>query len=159
MIQSIGIKQAVLFLWQKTLYIRIAFGVLILMFLTTVNKVNSHEIGLAWDRISGNCWIQSPGIHISSPFVLVSNIDIRTTRVCVESSTRSGACKLVQFDRRYVGDFYDLEGFRYYWFDNRFSFNFGYKEEYRGFRDILRGYAFAPNRATDYKFIKILEEY
>lgn len=39
---------------------------------------------------------------------------------------------------------------------NRFSFNGSYPEEYRGWRDVMRGYAYSTKR---YPFIKILEEY
>ncbi len=72
------------------------------------------------------------------------------------SAGRGYSAKLVQFQPDAWREFVAIEGFRYYWWANRFSLNFGYSEEYRGMRDILRGYAYSPK---SYTFIKVLEEY
>ena len=66
------------------------------------------------------------------------------------------SAKLIQFNPEYWREFVDVEGWRYYWLANRFSFNFGYEEEYRGMRDLMRGYAYS---AKQYLFLNILKEY
>jgi hypothetical protein len=63
---------------------------------------------------------------------------------------------LLSFDKYHWKEFVAAEGWRYWWWANRFSINFGYDEEYRGMRDILRGYAYSPKQ---YPFLVILEEY
>jgi hypothetical protein len=48
------------------------------------------------------------------------------------------------------------EGFYYYWWANRLSFNLGYDQEYRGVRDLMRGYAYSPHH---YPFLVVKDEY
>ena len=81
-------------------------------------------------------------------------MEIRPMRVCVETVAKVISCKLAEFLPSGFTEFVQREGFRYYWWDNRISFNFGYNEEYRGGRDLVRGYAFA---VTNQKFIRVLE--
>jgi len=109
-----------------------------------------------WNPISGELTRDHPGRHLTPPWVFVAKLDTRPVRVCVTSASRSVNCRLVQFDERLYEDFVRTEGFRYYWWDNRFSFNFGYPEEYRGFRDVMRGYAYSVKK---YPFIKVVESY
>jgi hypothetical protein len=78
-------------------------------------------------------------------------------RLCLTSSAHAAVnCRLVQFVPEHYRQFLAIEGFRWYWWSNRFSFNLGYREEYRGFKDVLRGYAFSSQQ---YQFILILREY
>lgn len=115
------------------------------------------EIGVARNHITGEMWIQEGGgLFVSPPWVWVSRIDTRPVRVAVESAGRGYSAKLVQFDKRHWREFVDLEGWRYYWLANRISFNFGHEEEYRGMRNILRGYAYSPRQ---YSFLIVHEEY
>lgn len=119
-----------------------------------LNHVEPSEIGLARNLVTGKVWVQRAGWHVTPPWVLVARIDTRPTRVCVESAGRAVNCRLVRFVPEAYREFVVVEGFRYYWWDNRLSFNWGYREEYRGMRDVLRGYAFSEKK---YPFIEIIE--
>ena len=77
-------------------------------------------------------------------------------RVSVDSAGHGYNAKLVQFNPDGWQEFIQTEGFYYYWWANRFSFNFGYDEEHRGLKDVLRGYAYSPKQ---YSFLKVLDEY
>ncbi len=119
------------------------FTILFVIYLACFNSVEYQQVGIAWNRFSGNLYLQRPGYYVTPPWVSVSVIDIKLERVCLQSSSRrTMSCKLVRFNPRYYREFVALEGHRYYWFSNRFSFNLGYSDEYRGFRDLLRGYSF-----------------
>ena len=131
-------------------------GVLFLFYLAFLNFVEPHEAGISWNYVSGEVEFQKPGWHLTPPWVAVSRIDTRPIRVCVTSSTRAFNCRLAQFVPDAFKDFIATEGFRYYWWANRISFNFGYSLEYRGWRDIIRGYAYS---SEPYPFIQVLEEY
>ncbi len=52
--------------------------------------------------------------------------------------------------------FVAVQGFHYYWWANRFSFNSGYDEEYRGMKDLMRGYAYS---SKPYPFIVVIRDY
>ena len=126
-------------------------------YLVFVNHTEQTEVGLAWNRITGDIWLQDrAGWKFSEPWVAVSRIDIRPIRVCVTSSGRGFNCKLVRFQPVAYLEFVETQGFRYYWLSNRISFNFGYDEEYRGMKDILRGYAYS---AKKYSFISVIDDY
>ncbi|MEK7498986.1 MAG: hypothetical protein AAB649_00075 [Patescibacteria group bacterium] len=115
------------------------------------------EIGIARNHISGKIWIQEGGgFFVGPPWVWVARVDTRPIRVAVTSAGRGYSAKLVQFDKQGWKEFVELEGWRYYWWANRISINFGYNEEYRGMKDILRGYAYSPKK---YSFLVVLEEY
>ena len=123
---------------------------------STFNYVDQGQAGLGWNPISGEIFLQSPGMHWTSPITLVSIVETRPQRVCITSSAHAAPnCKLVKFDKQYFREFVAVEGWRYYWFDNLISFNSGHEETYRGFRDVLRGYAFS---AQEYKFVETLTE-
>ncbi|GEM_PF-1090624 len=133
------------------------FVVLLLFYLTCIHYQEPHEFGIGWNRMSGEVIPYTRAAwHLSWPWVSVSVIDIRPARVCITSASRAVNCKLVHFEPRAYKEFVATEGFRYYWFSNRVSFNWGYAEEYHGMRDILRGYAFS---AYKYPFITITQEY
>ncbi len=122
----------------------------------TVNYNEPTQIGIARNMVSGEMWEQGGGLHIKPPWVWVVRIDTRPVRVGVLSGGRGYSGKLVQFDKQHWREFVAVEGWRYYWFSNRISFNMSYDEEYRGMKDILRGYAYG---AKKYPFIVILQEY
>jgi hypothetical protein len=143
----------------KTKWFRIS-GVLIfslfLFYCFFLNYNEPTDLGIVRNQISGAVWIQRGGFHLTVPWVRVAKMDLRPMRVEVNSAGRGFSAKLVQFDDKYWQEFVNTEGFYYYWWANRFSFNGGYKEEHRGVRDIVRGYAYSAKR---YPFIKILNEY
>jgi len=131
--------------------------VLLIPYLALVNYLDQYEVGIARNAYSGEVILQDkPGFQVTSPWVRVSTIDTRPTRVCITSSARAYNCRLVQFVPSEFQSFVSTQGFEYYWFNNRLSFNSGYSEEYRGMKDLMRGYAFS---AKPYPFVKILEEY
>lgn len=121
-----------------------------------LNYTDYHEVGLTWSPFSGEVNLQAKaGWHITAPWVLEATLDTRPQRVCITSATRAFNCRLVQFVPSEYRAFAATQGFGYYWWANRISFNFGYLEEYRGFRDILRGYAYGTDH---YSFIRILSQ-
>jgi hypothetical protein len=126
----------------------------ILFYSLCVNYVEQAHVGIAWNFATGNLALQSPGFYVTSPFTTVSRIDTRPARVCISTAGRGYNCKLAQFDPNFYAEFVATEGHYFYWWANRVSFNLGYKDEYRGMKDLIRGYAFG---ITPYSFIKILE--
>lgn len=117
--------------------------------------VNVHEVGIRRNIISGKLSIDDkPGMYVSVPWVQVAKIDTRPQRLCVECGCKNITCKLVSFNPEGWRDFVKKEGFRYYWWSNRFSFNPSHKNEYRGIKDILRGYAFDGGHYPFLKFEK-----
>lgn len=144
---------------MKKIMTRVVVGLIVLLVFygLFLNHVDQYQAGLAWNFMSGELWLQEPGYHLTKPWVLVANLDTRPQRVCVTSASHAAFnCKLVQFQSSAWRQFVVVEGWRYYWLANRLSFNWGYREEYRGFRDVLRGYAFGVER---YPFIEVLEDY
>jgi hypothetical protein len=128
-----------------------------LFYLLFLNYTEPTQIGIARNYVSGEMWVQEGGgWHFTAPWTLVAKIDVRPMRVAVTTTGRGFSAKLVQFEPKAWREFVATEGFRYYWWANRLSFNFGYDEEYRGVKDILRGYAYS---AKKYPFITILKEY
>jgi hypothetical protein len=125
-------------------------------FLMFVNFVGPTEIGIARNRLNGKMWKQCAGVHVSLPWVWVTTIDTRPVRVSVTTAGHGRSGMLVQFNPEAWEEFVQIEGWHWYWWYNRLSFNLGYREEYRGMRDILRGHAYG---AKKYSFLKILEEY
>lgn len=134
----------------------IIFSVLFFFYIGFVNCTEPTEIGIARNKISGEMWAQKGGIHLTPPWVWVACVDTRQVRVAVTSAGRGYSAKLVRFNPEYWREFVEVEGWRYYWWANRFSINFGYDEEFRGVRDIMRGYAYS---AKQYAFLNILKEY
>ncbi|NTW22204.1 hypothetical protein HGA34_01510 [Candidatus Falkowbacteria bacterium] len=133
-------------------------SVIIATFYTAmIHYQEQYEVAIMWNKISGHFWLEERGgFHRSAPWVLAAKIDLRPNRVAVTSASRSYNSKLVQFDPKFYREFVALEGTRYYWWSNRISFNLGYSEEYRGMKDILRGYTYAMKH---YPFIKVVKEF
>jgi hypothetical protein len=141
--------------WSKTIVVSLT--ITFFFYIGFVNYTEPTQIGIARNKITGEMWIQEKGgIHITPPWVFVVRVDVRPVRVAVMSAGRGASAKLVQFDPGHWREFIETEGWYYYWWANRISFNLGYKEEYRGMRDIMRGYAYS---AKQYPFIQVLEEY
>ncbi|MBI5153516.1 MAG: hypothetical protein HZA36_03610 [Parcubacteria group bacterium] len=121
-----------------------------------VSYLEQTEVGIARNLVTGEMWIYEAGLRFVPPWVGVSHIDTRPVRVVVSTTAHTYSAKLVQFEPKAWRVFVDREGWRLYWLDNRFSFNWGFKEECRGMVNILRGYAYSTQK---YSFIKVLEEY
>ncbi len=135
--------------------VSIIASVVMLTYLLFVNRVESGEVGLAWNSITGEMTVQTPGVYFTSPVTTVAVLDTKSMRFCVPSTAHAAInCKLVEFDPTQYEAFVATEGWSYYWFRNRLSFNSGYSTE-RGFRDVMRGYAFSSQR---YPFIRILNK-
>lgn len=134
------------------------FGLLLLLplfYFTCIYHIEPNEMGIGWNPFSGQLrGDTTAGYYVSPPWDFVSVIDLRPVRVCITSSANSYSCKLASFDKKHWREFVEVQGFHYYWWSNRFSFNSGY-ETYRGFRDIMRGYAYGNNK---YEFIKIIND-
>lgn len=123
------------------------------------NYIQPNQIGIARNRLTGDLWlIDRPGIYFTGPWIGVARINTNPIRVSVQSFGRGYSAKLIQFDKIYWKEFITNEGWRYYWWDNRFSFNSGHRETYRGVSDTFLGYAYSTHLER-YPFIKILEEY
>ena len=130
---------------------------LAVFWLSAVHYTESYHLGVRWNLFSGELRAdEHAGFHVTPPWVLVSRVDVRPMRVCVVTSGRGFNCRLVQFVPKHWRTFVMVEGFRYWWWANRISFNLGYSEEYRGMRDLLRGYAYGVKR---YPFVETLKEY
>lgn len=127
----------------------------IFIYLPFLHYTEPTEVGIARNLVTGDLYLDAPGWNVSAPWVAVAKIDVRPTRVCVTTAGRGFSCKLVQFHKDAYREFVQTEGFYYYWWANRISVNFGYGEEYRGVRDLLRGYAYG---VMPYPFIKILQD-
>jgi hypothetical protein len=126
---------------------------ILLFYFLFVNFIEPTQVGIARNWFTGEMWLQEKsGWQLSAPWVWVVRIDTRPMRVAVTSAGRGYSGKLVQFDSKGWREFVQTEGWSYYWWYNRISFNFGHAETYRG----MRGYAFA---AKKYSFITILNEY
>ena len=133
--------------------------VMLIFLLGWVNFLDAHHLGIARNQITGEMWKMGPGgTYVTGPWVRVARVETRPIRVSVESAGRGYSGKLVQFQQEHWKQFVEVEGFRYWWWGNRISFNWGHEEEYRGIPNILRGYAYSP-RLKEYKFIEVLEEY
>ena len=147
-----ALKHLTHFRLNKTLKtVAISLFSFFIFWLSCIHWTNVHQVAITRNIFTGEMNIDTvPGIQISAPWVQVSRIDIRPLRVCVDCDCRNINCRLVTFKVEGWRDFVAKEGFRYYWWSNRISFNSGNKEEYRGMKNILRGYSFD----SEYKFIK-----
>lgn len=116
------------------------------IYLSTVSYTDITKVSLIRNHITGEVRLDSlNGIKFTAPWVSVSRIPVNPFKVCITSASRNLNCKLVKFNPTNWKELVAREGFRYYWLDNRISINMGYSEEYRGFRDLLRGYSFDEN--------------
>jgi hypothetical protein len=132
-------------------------AVFTLFYLAFVHYTEPNEVAIVWNRVSGDIWLdETAGFNLTAPWTAVSRIDTRPSRVCITTAGRGFNCKLAQFEPRHYKELVRVEGFHYYWLANRLSFNSGYREEYRGMKDILRGHAFG---AKKYPFARIVQDY
>lgn len=115
-----------------------------------------HHASIMRNIFTGEVKVDTiPGPQLSAPWVQVSRIDTRPRRMCIDCDCRVLNCKLVQFKPSGYRDFVDREGFSYWWWSNRISYNSGSDKTYRGMDWILRGYSFDN---IDYKFINVTKE-
>lgn len=121
-----------------------------------VHDTESGWVGIEKNQVTGELALDHPGWNLNPPWVWVAMMDTRPQRVCISTTARAYECKLVQFETEAYQEFVVTEGWRYYWWSNRLSFNWGYDEEYRGVRDVLRGYAFSPK---PYPFLTVIRDY
>ncbi len=136
--------------------ISIVLSLVLTFWLFCFHWTDSHEIGITRNFFSGNLKLDSvPGFNFTAPWIQVARIDIRPTRICVTSSTNNFNCRLVEFNKEFYKEFIEAEGFRYFWWSNRISFNLGHDDEYRGMKDLLRGYTFDR---TNRNFITVVQE-
>jgi len=131
-------------------------AVVMLFYLSCVHFSGITQIGIMQNWTTGELKLDTPGWNISPPWVSVAKIDTRPMRVCVTTAGRGFNCKLVEFVSGEFKAFVETEGFHYYWWYNRVSFNWGYDEEYRGMKDVLRGYAYGVKR---YPFVRVLRDF
>jgi len=108
-----------------------------------IHKLTITEFGFTRNIFTNELNIDTvAGIKITAPWIQVSVVDKSPIRVCIDCDCRNINCRLISFNTKNWREFSLKEGFKYYWWANRLSFNSGNKEEYRGFKNILRGYAF-----------------
>lgn len=146
----------------KNILKQIGIGLLIaipIMYILGFNYLEPTQVGLARNWITGEVYLQEqPGWHFTQPWVWITRIPTTPLKVSISTASRGYSSKLVQFNTKEYMSFVHTEGWAYYWWYNRLSFNFGYSsfEEFRGFRDVMRAYAYSANK---YPFITILKEY
>jgi len=120
-----------------------------------VHYNDSYHISISKNIITGETKCDTMGgVKITAPWVQVIKIDTRPVKICIECSCKNINCNLISFNPHGWQDFIQREGFHYYWFSNRFSFNSGNDNEYRGFKNVIRGYAFDNE---NYSFIKKID--
>lgn len=127
-----------------------------LFYFSCVHYSGITQVGMMRNWITGELKLDTPGWNTSSPWVSVAKADTRPMRVCVTTAGRGFNCKLVEFVPGEYKKFVETEGFHYYWWYNRVSFNWGYDDEYRGMKDVLRGYAYGVKQ---YPFVRVLRDY
>jgi len=133
----------------------IAIVAIFICYFAFYHYTDSYEFGLTYNVFTGECKSdQHTGHHLTLPWVLATKIDTRPQRVCITSATRNMDCRLVQFDTTQWKELIKFEGFRYYWWYNRFSFNYS-QETYRGVRNLLLGHSYGKTRGS---FVKIIQE-
>ena len=142
---------------MKKIYLLLtSFSLILIFYIGFLNYLEPTQVGIA-RNLSGGLTLQAEaGWYFSPPWVQVARVGTHPMRVCVTSSGRGFNCKLAKFEPKFFKQFVETEGFRYYWWSNRISFNLGYDEEYRGMKDLIRGYAYS---ATKYPFIVFIDEY
>lgn len=128
---------------------------LFLCYLMFYHHSESYEFVITRNIITGDSKPDShTGHHFTWPWVLAAKIDTRPHKVCIASASRNMNCRLVQFDTSKWEELLAYEGFHYYWWYNRFSFNWS-QETYRGVDNLLLGHSFGRTRGS---FVKILQE-
>jgi hypothetical protein len=79
-----------------------------------LNHVNINEVGVAYDSSTGQIAKQSPGWHITAPWVRTTTIDLLPKRVEIQTGSRFILPKLVQFQPEFTEEFIRVEGFKYF---------------------------------------------
>lgn len=139
--------------WLLSKKISVAIIFLFIFWLMCFHWTGIHEVGIRRNIFTGELSLDDkPGPEISWPWVQVVKIDTRPRRICIECGCKNMNCVLVSFEPVGWRDFVDREGFRYYWWTNRFSFNSGANREYRGDDYLIKGYAFDEK---NYSFITV----
>jgi len=131
-------------------YIGIVLSFIFLFWLLFFNFTRDYQVSIKRNYFTGELSLLKPGITITSPWVQIIRLDTRPKQYCVECVCKNKTCVLASFNPIGWREFIDREGFRYFWFRNRISFN-SYKT-YRGFDSVIRGYSFDEQ---EYSFIKI----
>lgn len=142
---------------KRKLFIRIGVPVLSLfvLYLALYHYTDQYEFGITYNLVTGEVKPDShTGHHLTAPWVLATKIDTRPQQVCITSASRNLNCRLVQFDPTKWKELIQLEGFHYYWWYNRLSFNIGQKT-YRGVPNLLLGHSYGQNRCS---CVRILQE-
>lgn len=145
-------------MWRRRIkWSAAAAAALMTIYVPFVHHTDVNQVAIMHNVAKGSITIDNTaGFTLSAPWVLVARIDIRPNRVCVEGVARVANCRLARFVPQQLTLFVDREGFRYYWFANRLSFNWGHAQEYRGARNYLRGYAFSQKAVP---FVQVMDEY
>ena len=149
------------YLWEplRKSWVRVSLGIACLAMVIRFGFLIHNEpteIAITRNLLTGDTYLLEAGWHFAPLWVLAPVIDTRPVRVSVPSAGHGYSAKLVQFQTDAWQEFVSTEGFRYWWWANRISFNFGYTEEYRGMKDILRGYVYGTK---PYPFFKVITEY
>lgn len=133
----------------------IGVSAVLFIWLFLFNWTSYHEITVERNFFTSELRVDTTaGMNFTFPWVQVVSIDTRPRNLCVECNCKTLNCVLVQFNKDYAIEFIEREGFRYYWLDNRLSFNSGANREYRGLDYVFRGYAFDAQRQPFMNLIK-----
>lgn len=131
-------------------------SLVLLFYLLFLHYADQTQVGIVRNWVTGEIRLDTPGWNLTPLWATVAKVDTRPMRVCITSAGRGFNCRLVQFQPQQFRSFVETEGFYYYWWANRISINFGYDEEYRGMRDLFRGYGYS---VRSYPFVQVLREY
>lgn len=141
---------------KKIVKVFAIFSFIFLFWLFFIHYNNTHHVSVARNFFTGEMKMDSSaGIKFSAPWIQVIKFDKRPFKVCIDCSCANVNCKLIAFEPAGWHDFLQREGFKYFWFKNRISFNSGQSIQYRGIRHVLRGYSFDNKK---YSFIKELDQ-
>lgn len=128
---------------------------LLIFYLAFFHFTDNYQVGIRYNIFTGEVSKdEHTGFHLSAPWVLVTRVDTRPHKVCIVSATRNLNCRLVKFNPDKFKELIQYEGFHYYWWYNRFSFNSG-QHTYRGLDNLLLGHAYGQNRCS---CVDIVEE-
>lgn len=130
------------------------FVIVLLFWIFFIHYNNTHHVSISRNFFTGEIKLDTTkGIKFSHAWVQVIKFDTRPIKVCIDCSCSNINCRLIAFNPNGWQEFINREGFKYFWFKNRFSFNSGQEHEYRGIKHVLRGYAYDKK----YSFITELE--
>ncbi len=130
-------------------------SILFVVYLGTFHYTDNYQVGIRYNVFTGEISKDDhSGFHFSPPWVLVVRVDTRPHKVCIVSATRNLNCRLVRFNPDRFKELIQYEGFHYYWWYNRISFNMG-QETYRGLDNLFLGHAYGENRCS---CIEIIED-